>query len=437
MRWPWASFVVLAPIVQSGSECCHNHHDDEGDHGDLESTVSTLQRFLVSWANEMSDNSPWLLLGILIVGVLTPLQPSKIQINRVLTIGQFSPLLASFFGAALGLVIPVCSCGAIPLASGIAASGSVSAAIAFAFVAQSSGLDSLFYTAGAFGYKVALARVGCAMLFGCVISVLVAGTHPDNARPNNDPCCSYRSISGNCKSAPKRNLAGFVSMATDAMLQVFGEVAPWIVAGVTVTSVLKLLQPGKFGFGSPSSMELEEIDGSFWYSDVLRRAAFLGWTLPVQICEHAVVNFVIALSTYISPGTAFAFLVLAPATNFGFFMFILKHVSRWAAALAAVVCVVCGVTMSLLVDQLPGFFILNSKGIHVKPKEEYLPDWFLVLARPLLCLLAAAALYRRLQQSAFNISVSPFFGGVFLYFIIILVALVYPEYLEMFQARSL
>ena len=77
-------------------------------------------------------------------------------------------------GAAVGLAVPACSCGVIPLAVAAVDSGaSVSGAVALTFVSSGSGIDSFFHTVGQGGYATALLRMGAVSVLG-VVSTIVA-----------------------------------------------------------------------------------------------------------------------------------------------------------------------------------------------------------------------------------------------------------------------
>ena len=78
--------------------------------------------------------------------------------------------------ATLGLATPLCSCGALPLCTGLLKKGvPFASALAFLTASQSAGLDSSAITYGLLGSQAMLAR-----LFGAIVLALAVGllAHP-------------------------------------------------------------------------------------------------------------------------------------------------------------------------------------------------------------------------------------------------------------------
>ncbi|OLP89032.1 hypothetical protein AK812_SmicGene29552 [Symbiodinium microadriaticum] len=130
-----------------------------------------------SWdeAEESSllDACPWLLLGLLITGALSAAAPPEGAAMGYLGGSGFSAIVK---GSAFGLLSPLCSCGALPIALGLVNAGAGTAtAVAFMVAAQAAGIDSLMFTIGVLGFRCALARLFAAGLVATAAGFAVPG----------------------------------------------------------------------------------------------------------------------------------------------------------------------------------------------------------------------------------------------------------------------
>lgn len=354
--------------------------------------------------------APWLLLGLLSAAVLTAAQPSAASIRAWFgtdapdgaspgeTAGRAS-IVTIARGAVLGLAIPLCSCGALPLAITLASEGvPVGSIAAFATAAQAAGVDSMVFTAGQFGVEVAAARLVAAAILAIAAGLVVssatssssssgggggggaddaADNHGEKAKetasccdddgacsspssataascsPTSDSCCSPTEA-----DAPKSSTAQpfFVVRVWTALCMLFLEVAPWVGVGIVFSAGCNVWAPA----------------GGLWNAgggdSILKRAVLLSATVPVQLCEHGVVTVAAALAKQgVSAGTAFAFIVVGPATNSALLMLIAALAKKQAGSArttgtfgvvskVVAVMVAFGLALSYFVDAVGPFF---------------------------------------------------------------------------------
>ncbi|MCB9682994.1 MAG: permease [Alphaproteobacteria bacterium] len=101
--------------------------------------------------------APWLLLGAVVSGLLHALLPEGF-VHRQLT-GVWGVPKA----VALGVPLPLCSCGVIPAGVGLKRDGaSDGAAVAFLIATPQTGVDSILVSASFLGWPFALFKVGAA-----------------------------------------------------------------------------------------------------------------------------------------------------------------------------------------------------------------------------------------------------------------------------------
>ena len=124
--------------------------------------------------------SPWLLLGFLVAGALsTVIAPAWLE--RHLGGRGAGPV---FKAAALGVPLPLCSCGVIPVAASLRSHGaSRGATTAFLLSTPQTGVDSILITYTMLGPVFAVFRPVVALVTGLVGGGLVEAFVPEEARP--------------------------------------------------------------------------------------------------------------------------------------------------------------------------------------------------------------------------------------------------------------
>eukprot|EP00536_Pseudo-nitzschia_multiseries_P008737 jgi/Psemu1/198993/e_gw1.228.30.1 len=304
----------------------------------------------------LAGAAPWLIVGVIAAALLTtvvkPLLPSATIRSWLGGSGNNnnnnngSAALDSMRGAVFGLMVPFCSCGALPLAVALSKEGvSPSSIAAFVTAAQAAGIDSLFFTYGVFGAWVALVRMVAAGVLAFLVGVTLAagsasgggsGSDPSTntndkgtERPSNSTstegqqqgsCCGADAANGACRDEPKvagstgpaSQLAEFVHTA----VELFASVSVWVVLGVVVSACASIWAPPAAAAAAvvPPSRSLSSAATSL----AIRCGLFV-LTIPVTICEHGIVSLADALRRVggFSAGTALALIVTGPSTNAG------------------------------------------------------------------------------------------------------------------------
>jgi hypothetical protein len=123
--------------------------------------------------------------------------------------------------------------------------------------------------------------------------------------------------------------------------------------------------------------------------------------VPLQLCEHGVVNFAAALEKAgATPGTAHAFLLSAPATNVATLGVVLRSAGGTAAAgRSALAISATALALSYLVDHT-GMFGGDAGDSIGKAAESFeLPAWFSKSSTWVCCALLAASLFGRVSAA--------------------------------------
>lgn len=242
---------------------------------------------LTSLVNIWLELSPWLLLGAAVAGLLHVLVPAD-RMREHLS-GRLGVLKA----VALGIPLPLCSCGVIPAGIGLRRSGASSgAAVGFLISTPQTGVDSILVSGTFLGWPFALLKVVVALVTG-----LVGGIAADLVTEAEDAEISPEPASAGQEGG---RLAALAAHASELIRSIWG----WLIVGVLISALITQLIPQD---------SLNEIPVLTGFSALLIALVI---SLPLYICATASVPIAAALvAGGLPPGAALVFLMAGPATN--------------------------------------------------------------------------------------------------------------------------
>lgn len=247
--------------------------------------------FSAAWAVTL-ELAPWLLLGAAVAGVLHVALPPDF-VRRHLQ-GRFGVAKA----VALGVPLPLCSCGVIPAGLGLRKDGaSTGASVGFLISTPQTGVDSIFVSGSFLGWPFAIFKVCSAALMG-----LVGGALADRSEPATPSCPSSTPSPTSCSvpQAPRRDLATLLDHAVDLLRTIWR----WLVFGIVASALITVAVPETW---------LTSIAG---HGQLWALLAALVIALPLYVCATASVPIAAALvAGGFPPGAALVFLMAGPATN--------------------------------------------------------------------------------------------------------------------------
>lgn len=278
------------------------------------------------------EMAPYLLFGFLMAGVLSVLV-SKDFVRRHLGGRGWT---GSFKAALVGVPMPICSCGVIPLAASLRKHGASRGATA-SFLASTpqTGIDSLMITYALLGWVFAVFRAVVAFISGILCGTAVAVATPQETESDvdgGDECCQPSQ-----KPVLQRMLSyGFISLPRD--------IGRAMVIGIVLSGVISGLVPENFFAdtigGSTASMLIMLIIG-----------------IPLYVCSSASVPIALAfIKAGISPGAALVFLITGPATNAATLTTLWQIIGRKQLAVFLITLALCalaaGFAMNLFTPRL-------------------------------------------------------------------------------------
>jgi uncharacterized membrane protein YraQ (UPF0718 family) len=273
--------------------------------------------------------APWLLLGFLIAGILS-LLISPALVCRFL--GRAAGKRAIALAVLLGVPLPLCSCGVLPLAASLKRSGASKGAVAaFLISTPQTGIDSFFATGSLLGWCFAIVRPLVATLSGLIGGVTIHAF---------DTEAVASSTSTETEMTPPKSLLG---KAIAALHYGYGTllkgIAPALFLGLLISALILVFVPDSF------------FDASILGSDWIAFPTMLLIGMPMYVCSTASIPVALALMAKgISPGAALIFLIVGPALNGASLAVLLQILGKRCMmiylALIAVAAVVAGLALN-------------------------------------------------------------------------------------------
>ena len=237
----------------------------------------------------MLELSPWFLLGMAVAGLLHGILPRDF-VKRQLR-GRFAVAKA----VALGVPLPLCSCGVIPAGLGLKRDGaSDGASLGFLISTPQTGVDSILVSASFLGWPFALFKVLAAAVTG-LLGGLLSDRLPEDISTRRDL--------GAVESGGQQGTRGLGEMVTHAH-ELLATIWRWLVFGIVVSALINTFLPvGTLGILA----DVGPLGASF---------VVLLISLPLYVCATASVPIAAAMVANGMPvGAALVFLMAGPATN--------------------------------------------------------------------------------------------------------------------------
>ncbi|MBW1806556.1 MAG: permease [Deltaproteobacteria bacterium] len=237
--------------------------------------------------------APYLFLGIIVAGLMHVLMPVETVTRHFGRPGIGSVLRAS----ALGVPLPLCSCGVVPVAASLKKSGASSGAVVgFLVTTPTSGVDSILATYSLLGAGFAVIRVVISFILG-----LGAGIAASFVRSGkNEPAAQ---IAENPQPHPRENKNWIANGLGYGFGELLGGIAKPLAIGTLLGGLISYLVP-------PGILEKYVGQGMLSY------LVMLAVGIPLYVCASGSIPLAAALMAKgISPGAAMIFLLVGPATN--------------------------------------------------------------------------------------------------------------------------
>jgi hypothetical protein len=352
--------------------------------------MNLLVEILIESWDLLQESSIYVLFGILVAGLMRVFVRPE-AVSQHLGKGKVRSVLKA---AALGVPVPLCSCGVLPAAVSLKRQGANNGATtAFLISTPETGIDSIALTYALLDPVMTVARPVAAFTTAAVAGIAenavgqeegAEAVPPDLSCPL-DNCCD----GVDCLPEVHRgHHTLFVKLKAGlgyALFELWGDIAPWYLLGLVLAGIITVLIPAEvmtkyLGGGLPAMLIM------------------LAVGIPLYICATASTPIAAALILKgVSPGAALVFLLAGPATNVTSITVLLGLLGKRATAIylasIAVVSIICG----LLLDQVYALFGISAQAV-AGQAAELIPLWAQIGGALALLVMSAKPLYRTLQS---------------------------------------
>lgn len=305
-----------------------------------------LNDLAFSFLNILNEMSPYILLGFLIAGILHVFV-NEATLTKHLSGNGWKPVLKA---AAIGVPLPLCSCGVLPTAVSLHRQGASKAATtSFLIATPQTGVDSIAATYSLLGLPFALIRP-IAALAGAVLGGLTVGKLAPDKSKHLEPI--KNSVSDNCTTIK----TPFHHKIKESFKYGFGDMidnmGKWLLIGLVIATLITVFVPDSLFVGLQSY-------------PLLAMITVVLIAVPMYICATGSIPIAMSLMMKgLSPGVAFVLLMAGPAANFASILILEKTQGKKATAIYVTTVIITAVLFGLIIDYLlPGkWFVLNHMG---------------------------------------------------------------------------
>jgi len=274
-----------------------------------------MSLFLFHLWHLIALSAPWLLIGFLLAGILKfSLLESFVKKNM-----STPGIRSCLFTSAIGIPLPLCSCGVIPVGTSLRKSGASRGATASFFVSTPEiGVDSAILSYALLGPVLTVARILAAffsaLIVGVSIDYLSKERIQEEAPSEVEACCK--------KVKPKENsLERSMLQKLRSMLDYgFGT----LVAELSITLSIGFLLSALASSFLPS-FTARGINSDSPYTLLIALVV----SLPVYVCATSLTPLVaVLLAGGLNLGAGLVFLLAGPASNITTMLAIRNHVGK-------------------------------------------------------------------------------------------------------------
>jgi hypothetical protein len=278
----------------------------------------------------LGQMAPYLLFGFLMAGVLSVLI-SPVWVERHL--GKRG-IRQVGLAALMGVPLPLCSCGVIPVSASLRRHGAgKGATVSFLASTPQTGVDSIMATYALLGPVLTIFRMITAFVSGLMSGVLTEWFDKDKANKPTPEKTGHAQVQKSTGQHFRRIMYyGFVELPAD--------IGKAVLIGVLISGLLAAVIPDNF---------FADKLGNGFLSMIMMM--LIG--IPIYVCSTGSIPLGFAmLHMGISPGAVLVFLVTGPATNAAAFTTIWKVLGRRTAVIYVLTIAACGLTAGMLLNQM-------------------------------------------------------------------------------------
>ncbi|MCD6384693.1 SO_0444 family Cu/Zn efflux transporter [Candidatus Sumerlaeota bacterium] len=283
------------------------------------------------------EMSPYLLFGFLIAGILNLLIPSQ-RISRHFAGSNLRAVLKS---TVLGIPLPLCSCGVIPVATHLRKQGaSKGSVLSFLIATPTSGVDSILATYSLMGLLFTAFRVVVSffsgILAGVLTNFLTVEEKPEKEYGIADNCPFCDVVVPHTHSLSEK----IKKVGHYAFVDLIADIGVWILIGVGIGGMIGYLVP-------------VHIFERYLSNPLIAYPLMFVLGIPIYICATGSIPIAASLMLKgMTPGAALVFLIVGPATNTTTITVVGKLLGKKVLIIYLLTIIICAFVFGIILDQI-------------------------------------------------------------------------------------
>jgi len=335
--------------------------------------------------------APYLLLGLIFVGLLNLFITKELVAKHIGKNNIASVIKASI----LGVPLPLCSCGVVPSAVYMSKNGaSKSAIVSFLISTPQTGIDSIIATYGMMGWLFAIFRPFAAFFMGIAGGSIINLITKNENKPetnffkieSNENIC-YTDICDDEKQKESKIKRFF----RYSFVEFLDDISMHFVIGLIIAGLITYFIPTNF------------IENTPFNSGIPGMLLMIIVGIPMYICATSSIPIAVALMIKgFSPGVAFVFLAVGPATNAASLTIISKILGKKTTTIYVLLIAILAIISGLLLDKIFEIFKINQNQIlnHIHHQHgDLINDELKLILAAIFLILLLASLYRKIILS--------------------------------------
>lgn len=331
---------------------------------------------LVSMTAEMA---PYLLLGFFIAGLLRVFVPRTLYSRHLAKPGMKSVVKA----AALGVPLPLCSCGVIPTAVGLRREGaSHGACTSFLIATPQTGVDSIAATYSLMGLPFAIVRPIAALF-----TALFGGWLVNKYTGNDEATQGNNSGDHNHTHSHEEKHESMIEKMKEALdyafVEMMQDVGKWLVVGLLIAALITVAVPNEW-LATLHDYKL------------LNMLIVLAVAIPMYVCATGSIPIAVSLMAKgLTPGAGLVLLMAGPAVNSASMLVIGKVFGKRTLWFYLLSIIIGAILFGLCIDYLlpAEWFAVHSRATEAACHEEGI-SIFSYICTALMLLLLLNALFK-------------------------------------------
>ena len=311
--------------------------------------------------NLINEMSPYLLLGFLLAGLMHAFMPGVVY-RRYLGGTGFKSV---FWGALIGVPLPLCSCGVIPTAMSLRKEGaSKGATTAFMISTPETGVDSIIATYSLMGLPFAILRPIAALCNALLGGWLI------NSFDRKDQTAAIDEADTNCSCGcgDGKKPSSFWGKILEALkfgyIEMMQDIGKWLVIGLVIAGLITVFVPDDFF-------------ALFRDNTQLSMMLVLCIAIPMYICATGSIPIAVALMLKgLTPGAALVLLMAGPACNMASILIINKVMGKKTLMLYLASIILMAIAWGHVVDYVLPVEWFQNAVMHTVCCHEESTSWF-------------------------------------------------------------